>query len=189
MANANQVVVGANGKVWVAPITSSGGPAGPTNSGTALAAGWMDVGYITEDGVTFTEGKDITDIGAWQSFYPIRYIVNSRLVTASFSMRQWNSATVEFALGGDVTGGPTEFKYEPPAPEVLDLRQMVIEWFDNTKTYRLYIRQGLVTENVETNLVRTDSAVLPITFGAMDPGGANKIYSMYTNDINFSLSS
>lgn len=185
MPNASQVVVGSNGKVWVAATTATA----PTNSAAAMPAGWTDLGYVSEDGVTFTEGKDITDIGAWQSFYPIRYIVNSRLVTASFTLRQWNNATVQFALGGVIAAnGAGEWTYTPPSPETLDLRQMVIEWFDGTKSYRLLVRRGLVSENVETNLVRTDAASLPITFSAMDPGGA-AVYTLYTNDTNFSLSS
>lgn len=185
MANASQVVVGSNGKVWVAEI----GTAAPTNATTALAAGWSDLGYVSEDGATFSEGKDITDINAWQSFYPIRYIVNSRQVTVSFTLRQWNNKTVEFALGGTITGGPTDFTYTPPSPEELDLRQMALEWYDSSKSYRLYIRRGLVTENVETQLIRTDAANLPITFSAMDPGSGTAVYSLFTNDANFALSS
>jgi len=185
MPNASQVVVGANGKVWVAPI----GTTAPTNAATAMPAGWTDLGYVSEDGATFTEGKDITDIGAWQSFYPIRYIVNSRLVTVAFALRQWNNATVQFALGGTIASNSAEWTYTPPAPEVLDLRQLALEWFDSTKSYRLYIRRGLVTENVETQLVRTDSAALPITFSAMDPGGGTSVYSLFTTDSAFSLSS
>lgn len=185
MANAEQVVVGANGKVWVAATNETA----PTNATDALSAGWTDLGYVSEDGATFSEGKDITDIGAWQSFYPIRYIVNSRQVTLSFTLRQWNNVTVEFALGGTITGGPTAFTYTPPSPEDLDLRSMALEWSDGNKSYRLYIRRGLVSENVETQLIRTDAANLPITFSAMDPGSGNAVYTLFTNDTNFALSS
>lgn len=185
MANASQVVVGANGKVWVADI----GTSAPTDATSALAAGWTDLGYVSEDGATFSEGKDITDIGAWQSFYPIRYIINSRQVTLSFTLRQWNNVTVEFALGGTITGGPSAFTYTPPSPETLDLRQMALEWTDGAKSYRLYVRRGLVSETVETQLIRTDAANLPITFSAMDPGSGTAVYSLFTNDTNFALSS
>lgn len=184
MPNANQVVVGANGKVWVAAI----GATAPTNAAAAMPAGWTDLGYVTEDGATFTDGKDTTPIAAWQSFYPIRYIVNTRMVTVSFAMRQWNNATVGFALGGVISSNAGEWTYTPPAPESIDFRQFALEWFDSTKSYRLYVRRGLVTENVETNLVRTDSAVLPITYSAMDPGAGGAIYSLFTNDAAFSLS-
>jgi hypothetical protein len=184
MPNAGQVLVGASGKVWTAEL----GVTAPTNAATAMPAGWYDLGYVSEDGATFTEGKEITDIGAWQSFYPLRKIVTSRLVTVSFGLEQWNNATIELALGGSVTANAAEWKYEPPAPEVLDLRQLAVEWFDGALQYRLYIRRGLVSENVEINLQRTSAAMLPITFSAMDAGGGNKPYSLFTNDGAMSLS-
>jgi hypothetical protein len=185
MPNSNQVVVGSNGKIWVADI----GVSAPTRASTAMPAGWIDLGYVTDDGATFTEGKDITDIGAWQSFFPVRRIVSSRLVTIAFSLEQWNNATIEFALGGAVAANAGEWTYSPPAPEVLDFRQVALEWYDQGHNYRLYVRKGLVSENVEVPLVRTGAALLPITFAAMDPGGGASVYSLFSDDAAFSQSS
>lgn len=187
--DASQVVVGANGKVWVAPSDATG----PDDVGTAMdtLTGWIDLGFVSEDGATFTEGKDITDIGAWQSFYPIRKIVTGRTATVSFALRQWSKDTVEFALGGSVVeNGLDEFTYTPPSPEELDERSVALEWFDGTKSYRLYIPKGIVSDNVETNLVRTSAADLPVTFAATDPGvdesgDALPAYTLFTDDPSF----
>lgn len=187
MANAaDQVVVGANGNVWVAaPATAA-----PTDSDTALAAGWVNLGFISEDGATFTEGKSVTDIGAWQSFYPIRRIITDRTVAVHFSLRQWSQPTVEFALGGQVsTNGAGEFKYEPPSPELFDERSLVLEWLDGTKNYRLYIPTGIVSESVETHFVRTSAADLPVTFAAADPGAGLKVYTIFTDDASMAATS
>ena len=181
--NANWVVVGANGSVWVA---STGAPA-PTDATTALNAAFSELGFISEEGATFTEGKEITDINAWQSFYPIRKLVTARTVEVSFALREFNRRAVQFALGGTVSGtAPGPYSYVPPAPDALSAKALVLNWADGSKNYRLYIPTGIVTEAVETNLSRTAAADLPVTFAAMDPGGGSNIYTLFTNDPAFS---
>jgi len=188
--DASQVVVGANGIVWVGAITATA----PTDATTTMDADWTDLGFVSEDGATFTEGKDITDIGAWQSFYPIRRIITGRSVQVSFAIRQWNKDTVEFALGGTVETNTGEFMYTPPSPEEFDERSLTLEWFDGTKSYRLYMPKGIVSESVETNLVRTGAADLPVTFAASDPGvdindDPISIYTLFTDDPAFAAAS
>lgn len=180
--NANNVVIASNGKVYAGPTTT---PA-PTNYATALNAGFLEMGFVSEEGATFTEGREITDINAWQSFYPIRKIVTARTVSVSFALREFNKRTVEFSLGGTVSVSGGEWKYVPPAPDVLQTKSLVLEWTDATKGYRLYIPVGIVSEAVETNLSRTASADLPVTFEATDPGTGVNIYTLFTNDVSFS---
>jgi len=180
--NATWVVVGSNGSVWAAPV----GTAAPTNATTALNAAFVEMGFVSEEGATFTEGKDITDINAWQSFFPIRKMVTGRTVEVSFALREFNRRAVEFALGGTVTGtAPGPYSYNPPAPEAVVTKAFVLNWADGSKNYRLYIPQGLVTEAVETTLSRTAAADLPVTFSALDPGSGS-IYTLFTNDPAFS---
>lgn len=182
--NANNVIVAGNGKVYVAATST---PA-PTNFTTALNAAFLagELGFISEEGATFTESKDVTDINAWQSFYAIRKIVTSRNVEVSFALREWNKRTVEFALGGTVAVNAAEWSYTPPAPETLAEKSLVLEWLDGSKGYRLYFPRGIVTEAVESTLTRTSAADLPITFGAIDPGTGASIYKLFTNDVAFS---
>ena len=184
--NSNNVVVAGSGKVYVGPTTATA-PTNYTNALVITAGNFSELGFISEDGATFTEGKDITDIGAWQSFYPLRKIVTGRTMEISFALREFNKRAVEFALGGTVSTTAAEWKYVPPAPDALTAKSLVLEWTDGTtKGYRLYVPTGLVTEAVETNLTRTSSADLPITFSATDPGTGTNIYTLFTNDVAFS---
>lgn len=178
---AANVVVGSNGSTWVAATTATA----PTSAATALAVGWTELGYLSEDGATITDGKDITDINAWQSFYPIRQVVTGRTFTLSFSLREWSRANIEFALGGTVTGTSPTFTFTPPSPENIDIRSLVLNWADGSKLYRLYVKRGMVTETVEANAVRTGAMDLPITFGAQDPGTGSAAYLLFTNDTSF----
>lgn len=180
--NANNVIVAGDGKVYVGPTST---PA-PSNYTTALNAGFLELGFISEEGATFTESKDITDINAWQSFYPIRKLVTSRNVQIAFALREWNKRVIEFALGGTVTTNAAEWKYTPPTPSATGVKSLVLEWLDGSKGYRLYFPQGIVTEAVESTLTRTASADLPVTFSAIDPGTGTNIYTLFTNDVAFS---
>lgn len=181
--SADEIVVAANGTVWVAPVGSTQ----PTNPTAAPNGSWTDLGYINEDGATFTESKEIEDIISWQSFYPTRKIVTSKEATVSFALQQWNENTIKFAFGGGTVSQPSPgvWKYVPASPEVLDERALMIDWQDGTKDYRLIIPKGLVTEAVETQLVRTGSAELPITFAAV-PATGSDAYILLTDDIAFS---
>lgn len=184
--NSNNIVVGGTGLVAVGATST----AAPTTTSGALNAGFVELGYLSEDGFTFTESKDIADINVWQSFYPARKIITGRNVQVSFSMREWKLESLNFALGrgqGTAAGGTGyDRSITPPSPGVIDYRSLVIEWQDGTKYYRLYFPRGIVTENVEANMVRTDSSALPVTFSAVDPGTGINIYTLFTNDVAFS---
>lgn len=179
----SEVVIGANGSVYVAPLDATL----PTDVGTALGAEWAELGYTSADGVTLTDGKEIFDVDAWQSFYPLRSGVQSRNFTASFVLRQWNESTVSLAFGGgsveDIGGG--EYQYHPPGPEEIDERALVIEWQDNDKNYRVLLSKGLVTDDVETSVARTAAADLPITFALRPTGTEDDPWTLFTDDPAF----
>lgn len=158
----DQIVVGGNGSVFVAPVGSTE----PAMISVALDAAFIDLGYVNEDGATFLDGKTIEDINVWQLFYAARKLITAKEASLAFILSQWSETVIPFAFGGGVTveDTPGEFSYTPPAPGLLDERAMILEWLDGIKNYRLIIPRGLVTENVETNVVKTGNAELPITF-------------------------
>lgn len=178
----NEIVVGANGSVRVAPLDATE----PASIDVAFSGDWTDLGYTSEDGVTVTDAKTVEDIPVWQLFYPARKIVTSRDFMAAFVLRQFSGAQVEFAFGGgEVTVNGEGFRYTPPSPEDLDIRKLAVEWLDGDKTYRLIVTQGIVTENVETKLVRNAAADLPITFGGIGQAGI-ALWYLDTDDPTFS---
>ncbi len=182
----DQIVVGANGTVFVAPV----GTAAPIDSDSALAAGWVDMGYINENGVVFRDSKTLAEIRVWQLFYVARRIVTGRDAQIVFALSQWNDDTVKLGFGGgtvtepDPVGRPGEYKYVPPAPETIDERAAIVAWTDGTRDYRLHIPRGMVVEAVETNLVRTSNAELPITFGINGSDTGNP-WELFTDDPAF----
>ncbi len=185
----DEIVVGANGTVWVAPV----GTAAPADEAEAPGAGWVDMGYTSEDGATLTDSKTLEQIPVWQLFYAARRIITERDLNVAVVLRQWSGEKVKLAFGGgevtepDVVGNPGKYKYTPPSPGEIDERAYMLDWVDGTKHYRLVIPRCMVTENVETNLVRTAAADLPITVGILGSDGVDPWY-LLTDDPAFAES-
>lgn len=178
----DEIVVGANGTVWTAPV----GTAAPADESAAPGVGWEDLGFTSEDGVTFSDGKTFEVIPVWQLFYPARRIITERETTLSFVLRQWSDLTLPFALGGGAVTVPSagHYKYTPPDPEAITEKSLMVDWIDGTKKYRLVVVRGMSTEAVETNLVRTQAADLPVGFAVngVETGAA---WYLLTNDPAF----
>lgn len=168
---ADEIVVGANGSIYVAPVGSTV----PASVSTPLGGEWFELGYATEDGVTWVDGKTLESIRAWQSFYDLRRIVTAKEGSLAYQLLQWNGDNVRLAYGGGTITEPVpgDYRYVPPDPADIDERAMAVEWQDGTKNYRLTFPKGMVTENVETNIVRSGGALLPITFSLLGEEGVD----------------
>lgn len=171
--NVEEIIVGANGSIFTAPK----GTAIPDSINDPLGPGWVDLGYASEDGVTWVDGKSLQSIRAWQSLYDLRRIVESKEGSLAFQLMQWSADTTKLAFGGgeieDLSDGPESpaYRYTPPPAEEIDERMMAVEWVDGDFDFRLTFPKGIVAENVETNVVRTAAALLPITFALLGEDG------------------
>jgi hypothetical protein len=172
------IVVGSSGNVYVAPVATTA----PTDLVTALPVTWVDLGYLTPDGVTFSPSLETNEIMSWQSFYKVRTVVTGRSVELNFTMQQWNKFNLPFAFGGGLvaTTGAVH-KYTPPTAESRDERAIVVEWADGTKNYRLVAPKAELSDIGETNLTRSDEAQLPITLSINAVGTTDPFYIL-SND-------
>lgn len=182
----DEILVGANGTIWVGPTTSVA-PDDVSTGMETVDSDWMETGFVDENGVKWTDGKTVVPIPVWQSFYAARRIVSDRASMVVFALRQWSGVTVPLAFGGGtVTDNAGEFTYTPPSPEELDERSLCVEWEDGSKKYRLYFPRGMVTSTTETVLQRQNAANLPITFEGLSDGTAD-IWSLFTDDPAFAV--
>jgi hypothetical protein len=168
--DADEVVIGSNGRVYVAPV----GTTGPTDIATALNASFVDLGYASEDGVSFTPSLDTNEIRAWQSFYPVRRAVTSRSFEIGVTLLQWNTESLQLAFGGGSVAVNTGIStYTPPDPEDLDYRAMVVTWQDGDKDYRMHFPKVLVTDVGDITIQRSDPAGIELTFAVEATDGTN----------------
>lgn len=178
----SEIVVGANGTVRVASTAT----ARPADISVAYAAGWKDLGYTDENGITLKDAKTIIDIPVWQLFYPGRKIVGSRAFTASQVLRQFSGDQVELAFGGAtvVEDSAGKFSIHPPAAETLSIVQYSVEWLDGSHKYRWFLPACIVEDDVEFKVARTSATDLPITLGVVGSDGAEPWFGQ-TDDPSF----
>jgi hypothetical protein len=181
--NPANVRVGANGSLHVAALDVDP----PASISASYPTGWVDLGALSEDGVTLNRNPTVTDIGIWQSFYPVRSIMDSIEFTVAAVMREWGREQLILAFGGGTVteDAPGEFRYTPPAPEFIDERQIIAEWIDGDNHYRAHITRAIISNNVETKLVRNAAADLPITMKTLGQDGVEP-YFLMTDDLAFS---
>ena len=178
-SNADQIRVGANGTVHVGVF---GAVTLPTDINDTYGAGWADVGYTSDKGVTFESGLTIKDIPVWQSFYPARKIVTARESMSTMELIQWNSETVVLAFGGGtISATANGTRYSPPEPGTIDLRSLVIDYVDGTVLNRIVVPKCMVTDKVTTTIARTDAALLPLVLSAIGEDGQDPWYKL-TNE-------
>ena len=191
--SAESIIIAANATVSTAPY--SGSLAFPTSPTASLDAAYSDVGFVSEEGASFTDSQSTDDIRVWQSFYPVRTFVTEKTSSLEFVCKQFDPESVGLALGGGtvtVTGtAPNEIAtYVPPAPEDIDYRSLVLTWEDGGNDFRLVFPRGIVNGDVSVNLARSGSADLPIAYkatplGAPDANEESNAFYLLTNHPNW----
>lgn len=180
----SEVRVMGTGHVYVAPV----GTAFPTNISTAVsfAAGWRELGYVSEEGARFKFSREMNEVMAWQSYDPVRMVVKSVPKEVSFDLEQWNQFTLQLALGGGTVTEPTpdNYLYEPPAESVVDERALIIEGQDGNYKYRFCYRKTLNSSGVEFPFVRENPVMFPITMRILAADGGLGSFLLQTNDPN-----
>lgn len=178
--NAAEITVAANGTIWAANITGTSVTYPTAATGTLSGALWKELGYATEDGVTFSASPTVEDINAWQSATPVRRLTTARELTVAASLLQWNQASFVSAFGGGSWSGGTRYD-SPGDDEALNEFAVVIDAQDGAKQQRWVIERANVTEAVEVNLVRSGAALLPVTFNALTRSGQLRAWYFYTS--------
>lgn len=170
----SELRVASHGDIYVAPV----GTALPTDVDSALNAAFINLGLVTEDGVSMSVSPEVESFMAWQRRQAVRRELVNQDITLSFALEQWNAENVKFAFGGGAVSEPSAglFRYDfPDGDDALDERAIVVEWQDGPDhRWRIVFERGNVMEAVESQFVRNALAVLPITFGvlAADDGGS-----------------
>lgn len=140
LSSAN-VRVGVTGAVYV---DSTGSAVSPTDASTALPAGWVDLGFISEDGITEERERSTETIRAWQNATVVREVVTEAALRYSFTMIETKEDVVELFYGATVDSGTGKVIVNPGAQAAA--KGMVFDIIDGTETIRIYAPKAQVTE-------------------------------------------
>jgi hypothetical protein len=179
--DAAELHVAQSGSVNAAPV----GTTMPTTPTASLDAAFIDLGYMTEDGVTFSSSPTVEEIRAWQAADPIRRTVTQRVFSAAISAMQVNQENFVVAYGGGSWSSPSAgiYKYTPPLPTAALAEQaVVVRSTDGSKHNNYNIFRTNVVEAVESSLSRSAAQLLPVNFSALTPSGGGASWEFLTDD-------
>src|SRR6478735_6067102 len=158
------------GHVYVADV----GSVIPATTAVPFGASWRELGYVSEDDVSFTPSVDINDINAWQSKVPVKRPLTGIDFDVKFTLLQTTQlASSLFFFGEDwsVTGG--EAHLSVTSNPTLDERALAVEYSDDLGNLnRIILARALVTDRDDLTLNRSDAVQWGLTLKALDYNGS-----------------
>lgn len=179
--DATKVRVALTGDIWVAPE----GTEIPASVDVAPAAPFVNLGFTTDDGCTFTIGRETEDLPGWQSADPLRTLITSEPKQVAYTLRQLERSTVTATLGGTVTetgAGSGLYRWEPGPPGEAPVSVVLIDFMDGDLTYRFGFRRAQNLGEAEFSLVRNDAINLPNEWHVLAASGGLKPWFIDSND-------
>lgn len=169
------VRVAVSGAVSVGPTAT----VAPTTAISVLPAGFVDLGFISEDGVVEKRDRSSNTIKAWQNAAIVREVVTEANLTFTFTMIETKKETVELFYGATVNATDGGFVVVPASTG--GRKSFVIDAVDGTSFIRTYIPQGEVVEVGEVVYVSGEPVGYEVTIRAYPDAGisgsARKWYS------------
>lgn len=173
MADNRLILAGINGTgadatalLWMAPTGSTA----PTDTGTALAAAWKNMGGITEDGVTIKQNMSTKDIKIYGSVATQRKLITGRDYTIDVTFAEANARTQEVyfqqALNSISPGVGTGAFSLTVGSQGRQLYAAVIDMVDGDNHLRFYMPQVEVTDMKDLKIANSDQVSFGVTMTA-----------------------
>lgn len=179
MANKENVAVGkpkVGGAIHVAPS----GTTLPTDAVTALDAAFVNLGYVSEDGLTNSNSAAVETIHAWGK--DIIYAKDGDDEKYSWTLLEVLDANVQkFIRGADnVTvgeGGAMSVQVKRPSARTqMEERVIVVEMILHGRAVRHVIPRGVITEVGEVAYKDDDTVGYQVTVTALADANGNSHY-------------
>lgn len=171
--------VGITGAVRKAPI----GTTAPTDAVSPLDAAFVDLGYISDEGVTLGFDDSVENKFAWQNAQLIRSITSESVTSLSFSMLEIKGVTLEYFFRGSSMTQVAANNYRlDGAPIVADPHMLVVDIVDGAKSMRWLFGNAEVVSRGEIPITNSDLMMLPVTLNFY-PDANNRPFQTWSNDV------
>lgn len=151
----------------------------PTDAATALAVGFVNIGYIAEDGLTNGSEVEADELRAWGGEI-VKTVETSRKETFAFTAIETNAAVLKLCYGDsnvtvtEVTGA---IKITKNGAELPYLPIAINIALGKNRIQRIVIPEGKVTEVGELVYNNSDPLGYPITISAIPDSSGNTSYT------------
>ena len=138
--NTEEVYIGVDGIVSVGDGTAIA----PTTASSTLGSGWVDLGYVSDQGVDETVNQSSTPLRAWQKNKKVRTVVEDGDVAYHFILLQTSADTVAFYYGGTVDDTDGSIVIDPTIerPTI----KLNLDVIDGDNRIRAYAPEAQITE-------------------------------------------
>ncbi|MEU7771224.1 hypothetical protein AB0C44_07850 [Micromonospora taraxaci] len=135
-----------DGAVYTHDPDTPGTITAPTNATTALAAGFLAIGAIGEDGLEEATNQDRTDVFIWQGNALVRRIPGQFTKEFTFAAAETSLLTLGIQYAGSVITQTAEGAKVEEKPPATDIRAWVLHGLDGAdRAQRVYLPKAEVT--------------------------------------------
>lgn len=149
--DSTKVRAAVSGAVSVGPTTA----AAPTGTSGVLT-GFVDLGYVSDAGVTEGRSRDTNEIHAWQGGALVRTLVTSGSLTFQFVLLETKADTVKLFYGAVITSTAADGSFVVVPTNTGGRQSFVLDVIDGAELIRVYVPQGEVTEVGDRVYVNSD---------------------------------
>ena len=177
---ASNVRVGISGRIYYAPLNTTA----PESATDTLDGAFVDMGYITTDGLEFNRERSTSDIRAWQDSALIRTVQTEGTVTYTFTLMETKPEVIEAYFGSEMIDGKIELNPKNTGGRKSFVFDVVDEENGEVKRVRHYVPTGEITA-VEAQTYVTGEAIsygMTVTAYIEDGRSADIMFSEYEDE-------
>jgi hypothetical protein len=175
-----------SGNIWAATIPADGAavyaaPLGttlPTTATAALDGAFVDLGWVSEDGVVNSISRETTKHRAWGGEV-VKVTQDNYTETLRLTLLESSAEVLSVVYGTDnVTESGDTITVEH-SRLMLERQSFVIDFIDGEKAGRIVVREGQVTELGDVVYVHRDLTRYEITVDVFKPDNADNAVVTY----------
>jgi hypothetical protein len=177
--DSTKIRIAGTGAIWKAPVGSTA----PTDSTTALAAAWLNLGYM-QDGFEVNQELKTKDIEVWQSLEVVRQIATGLSRTINFEAIESNNQTVALAWNNATitpgTGGA--YTMTIPSSYLASEFALILDATDGTTSQRIYIPRATLNATPKITAGRQDAITYQFEIQVLQPTDGSNPVIVYGKD-------
>lgn len=175
-----------SGNIFAATIPADGAavfaaPLGtplPTSATASLNAAFVDLGWVSEDGVTNTITRDVTRHKSWGG-ETVKTTQDNYTETLRFALLESSANVFDVVYGSDnVTTSGDAITVDHSSLQ-LSRQSFVVDFIDGDKVGRIVVKEGLVTEVGDIRYSHKDMTMYDLTVDVYRPEGQDAAVTAY----------
>ncbi|MFD7584194.1 hypothetical protein ACFV84_01975 [Kitasatospora sp. NPDC059811] len=175
--NADAVRVALTGAAYAAPK----GTTAPTDATSTWPAGAVDLGWISDDGITESNSADTSEIKAWQHGQTVRKVISGSEMSFKFTCIETSKSVLELYHKGSkiiTTSGKSVLAIKAPGS---DRRMFGFDVVDGNSHLRIVVPDGEVTEVGDIAYKNAEAIAYELTITAY-PSADGTVAYKYSDD-------